>query len=118
MRLSALFVSLSIVAAWLAPSAASPLADAARQLDGEWRGDGYVLRVDSGRAQASIDPARPFEWRRFEVKEARDGEVVFVVGAELFQATLDDEMLVLTGTGFRGERVLFRDPRLRGTTAD
>ena len=118
MRLSALFASLTLFAALIAAAAASPLGDAAKQLDGEWRGSGHVLRIDSGRAQASIDPARPFEWRRFEVKEARDGEVVFVVGAELFQATLDDEMLVLTGTGFRGERVLFRDPRLRGTTAD
>lgn len=90
------------------PAAASPFAEAAAQLDGEWRGDAFVLKVDSRRAQASIDPNRPFEWQRFIVKEVTDAEVIFAIGSELFEATVDAETLTLTGTSFRGERVLRR----------
>ena len=98
--------------------AATPFADAAKSLDGEWRGADFVLRVDSKRAQASIDPARPFEWERFLIKEVSDGGITFSIGAELFEAKLAEETLTLTGTGFRGARVLFRGADLRGTTSD
>ena len=89
-------------------SAASPFVDAAKRLDGEWRGDGFVLKIDSRRAQASIDPNRPFEWGRFIVKDVREDDVVFTIGAELFEATVDADALRLTGTSFRGEKVLRR----------
>jgi hypothetical protein len=89
-------------------SAASPFYDAARELDGEWRGDGFVLKVDSRRAQASVDPKRSFHWQRFLVKEVTDKDIVFAVGTELFEARIDADTLLLTGTSFRGERVLKR----------
>ena len=95
---------------------ASPFSDAADLLNGEWHGADFVLRVDAKRAQASIDPARPFAWERFLIKEVSGGQIVFAVGAELFEARLDADMLTLTGTSFRGPRVLLRDSGLRGTT--
>jgi hypothetical protein len=61
--------------ALLGPGWASPFDDAARQLDGSWQGDGFVLRVDAQRAQASIDPARPFAWQRFLVKGIEEGDL-------------------------------------------
>ena len=106
------------------PAGAAPLfSEAAAQLDGEWRGDDFVLKIDSRRAQASIDPARPFEWRHFLVKDVTDEEIVFTVGADLYEARIDADKLTLTSTSFRGERLLVRtsppnDSNLRGTTAE
>ena len=98
--------------------AATPFSEAAQQLDGEWRGADFVLRVDAKRAQASIDPARPFEWQRFLIKDVSESEITFTVGAELFEAKLAEDTLTLTGTNFRGPRVLFRETALRGTTSE
>jgi hypothetical protein len=108
-------------------STASPFGDAAERLNGEWRSGDFVLRIDARRAQASTASDRPFEWQRFIVKEVAGNEIVFSVGAELFEAVIDADTLVLSGTDFRGERVLFRgtadgkpedagDVGLRGTT--
>jgi hypothetical protein len=113
---TSLLLSGLLLAASSVPGVASPFSEAAERLDGEWRGTDYVLRVDAKRAQASINPALPFEWRRFEVKELRGLEIVFSIGAELYEATIEDEILVLTSTSFRGERILFRGDGLRGTT--
>ena len=77
-----------------------------------------MLRVDAKRAQASVDLARPFEWERFLIKEVSEAEIIFTVGAELFEAKLAEDTLTLTGTNFRGPRVLFRETTLRGTTAE
>jgi hypothetical protein len=117
---STLRISILALALLGAPAAAfSTFAEAARGLDGEWRGPDFVLKVDAKRAQASIDVGRPFAWERFLVKEVSGNEVVFAIGAELFEATLESDTLVLSGTSFRGERVLFRDDtELRGTTSD
>jgi hypothetical protein len=102
---------------WLGAHAlASPFSEAADRLDGEWRGTDFVLRVDAKRAQASINPDRPFEWQRFAVKEVAGSEIVFSIGAELYEAMIEAETLVLTSTSFRGERILFRGTPLRGTT--
>lgn len=94
----------------LSGAAASPFVDAAERLDGEWRGDGFVLKIDSHRAQASVDPERPFQWQRFLVREVTEDEVVFAVGAELFEARMDAGTLTLTGTTFRGARILRQAP--------
>jgi hypothetical protein len=99
-------------------AAASTYVEAAQLLDGEWRGDTFVLRIDAERAQASMALDRPFEWQRFLVKEVHDNEVVFSIGAELFEARVGADILTLTGTSFLGARVLFRDTDLRGTTSD
>jgi hypothetical protein len=98
--------------------AATPFSEAAQRLDGEWRGAEFVLRVDAKRAQASVDIARPFEWERFLIKDVSEGQIVFTVGAELFEAKLAEGTLTLTGTSFRGPRVLFREATLRGTTSE
>jgi hypothetical protein len=95
---------------------ASPFSDAAAQLDGEWRAADFVLRVDAPRAQASLEQGQPFAWERFVIKEVTPSEVVFAVGAELYEARIDTDILTLTGTSFRGTRVLFRETGgLRGT---
>lgn len=107
--------------------AASLFSDAADRLNGEWRSNDFVLRVDAKRAQASTAIDRPFEWQRFVVREVTGNEIVFAIGSEIFEAVIDADTLVLTGTDFRGERVLFRgadvvgaeEPEgmgLRGTT--
>jgi hypothetical protein len=123
MRLRVIFLCIALVCgafasgAFAAPAKTS-FAQAANELDGDWRGGDFVLRVDARRAQASVDPSRPFEWEQFLIKEVTDREIVFAVGAELFEAKLDADVLTLTGTGFRGARVLFREANLRGTTSE
>lgn len=98
--------------------AASRYADAAQRLDGEWRGAEVVLKIDAERAQASMTPDRPFEWRRFIIKDIRADEIVFAIGSDLYEAKVDADTLTLTGTAFRGAKVLFRDDGLRGTTSE
>ena len=107
MRIRAALLALCL-AAPLSSQAASPFAQAAAELDGQWQGEDLTLKIDSMRAQASLDPARPFEWRRFLVQSVSGGTVTFSVGADLFEARLVDDGLTLTGTTFRGERVLRR----------
>ena len=99
-------------------AAATLFSEAAQRLNGEWRGPDFVLRVDAKRAQASVDIARPFEWERFLIKDVSEGEITFSVGAELFEAKLAEGTLTLTGTSFRGPRVLLRETTLRGTTSE
>jgi hypothetical protein len=118
MRLRIALMILALFAGADTAPAASTYADASRLLDGEWSNDSVVLRIDAERAQASITPDRPFEWKRFVIRDARGDEVVFAIGSELYEATVAGDSLTLTGTSFRGERVLFRAPELRGTTAD
>lgn len=96
------------LAAPLPSQAASPFAQAASTLDGQWKGEDFVLKIDSTRAQASLDPARPFEWRRFLVQSVSGETVTFSVGPDLFEARVADDQLRLTGTTFRGERTLVR----------
>jgi hypothetical protein len=117
MRLRVLLFALALLGG-VSAAAGPPFSEAAEKLDGEWRGADFVLRVDARRAQASVDPQRPFEWEHFLIKEVSEGEIVFAVGAELFEAKLDANVLTLTGTSFRGARVLFREANLRGTTAE
>ena len=105
----------AVLAAASAPClAASVLWDAAQRLDGRWENDIYMLRIDSARAQASVDPRKPFEWQRFLVKAVAGDTVIFTIGSELFEATLQSEELVLTSTSFRGERLLQRPQPLLG----
>jgi hypothetical protein len=118
MSFRAALLILALVAGSDRSAAASTLAEAARLLDGEWRGPALVLRIDAERAQASMAPDRPFEWRRFLIKDVHDNEVVFSIGAELFEAKIGADTLTLTGTSFRGARVLFRETDLRGTTSE
>lgn len=115
LRIALIFLTLFV---GTGAAAASTFADASRLLDGEWSNDTVVLRIDAERAQASMTPDRPFEWKRFVIRDAQGNEVIFAIGAELYEATVAGDSLTLTGTSFRGKRVLFREPELRGTTAD
>ena len=106
------------------PSWSNPLYDAAKKLDGTWRGDGYSLTVDSQRDQARIDPNRPFEWQRFLVQEVTADEVIFSIGAEIYEAKVGADQLTLSGSSFRGEHRMRRAPKtpdldmeMRGTLA-
>lgn len=116
MTIRAALLSVALLALCAPAGAAQSLAEAARLLNGAWHGDSFVLRIDAERAQASFAPERPFEWQRFIVKSVGAEEIVFSIGAELFQATIGEDTLTLTGTSFRGARVLFRNADLRGTT--
>jgi hypothetical protein len=107
MRIRAGLLALCL-AAPLPCQAASPFAQAASTLDGQWKGDDFMLKIDSTRAQASLDPARPFEWRRFLVQSVSGETVTFSVGPDVFEARIADDELKLTGTTFRGERTLVR----------
>ncbi len=124
MRMRVFLLGLFLLALGLAaaapPAAAASgtFSEAAKRLDGEWRGSDFVLRIDARRAQASIDASRPFEWEHFLVKDVSEGEIVFAVGADLFEAKVADDVLTLTGTSFRGARVLVRDADLRGSTTE
>ncbi len=109
---------LTLLAATSVSTGASTFAEAGRLLDGEWSDDTTVLRIDAARAQASMTPDRPFEWKRFVIRDANGNDVVFAIGAELYEAKVDGDSLSLTGTSFRGKRVLFREAELRGTTDD
>jgi hypothetical protein len=102
MRIRAGLLALCL-AAPLPCQAASPFAQAASTLDGQWKGDDFMLKIDSTRAQASLDPARPFEWRRFLVQSVSGETVTFSVGPDVFEARIADDELKLTGTTFRGQ---------------
>lgn len=118
MMLRILCLAVALLGAFPA-ALASPFSEAAERLNGEWRGENFVLRVDARRAQASVDVARPFAWERFLIKEVTPGEVVFAVGPEVYEARIEADVLTLTGTSFRGARVLFRESgELRGTTSE
>ena len=43
---------------------ASALADNLSVLEGRWLGDGLQVVVDADRAQANMDPWKPFDWAR------------------------------------------------------
>jgi hypothetical protein len=81
---------------------------AATRLEGDWRGEGFRLQIDPHRAQANFDPSAPFEWKRFVVSGESENSVMFVLGAELFQARLSKSRMLLTSTAFRGEREMVR----------
>lgn len=104
-----ILVTLMLLGGASAAVAAPSFNEAARLLDGKWRGEAFVLRVDAKRAQASTAPDRPFEWRRFLVKQVRDNAVVFSIGADIYEATIEADSLTLTGTSFRGAQVLVRE---------
>ena len=120
MSIRAFLLIIAFIASLVSENAAAATAfsEAAQRLDGEWRGTDFVLRVDAKRAQASVDAARPFNWERFLIKDVSEGAITFAVGAELFEAKLSEGTLTLTGTSFRGPRVLFRETSLRGTTSE
>jgi hypothetical protein len=116
MSFRAFFLALLVLPALCAAAFATPFGDAATKLDGEWHGDGFILRIDAKRAQASIDLKHPFSWERFLVKEITPDRIVFTIGAELYEAELNQDTLTLSGTSFSGDRVLFREEGgLRGT---
>jgi len=96
---------------------ASALADNLSLLEGRWLGDGLQVVVDADRAQANMDPWKPFDWRRIEVKEYDGVAITFSIGAELFYGTLDADTMTLEGTSFRGTKTLERtsDTALRGS---
>jgi hypothetical protein len=108
-----IIVALALLSAASFAAEDSRLLEAAKRLDGNWQGNGFVLRVDIQRAQASIDPNRPFEWQRFMVKEVTPDEIVFTIGAELFEARVAEDTLTLSGTNFRGRRYLWREGPLK-----
>ncbi len=108
MRIPVGLLALSLLVAAPVAAAESAFHAAAGRLDGTWQDDQFALRVDSQRAQANVDLDRPFRWQRFLVKEVEGDKVVFTVGAELFEATLQSDSLMLTSTSFRGERRLRR----------
>jgi hypothetical protein len=96
---------------------ASALADNLSVLEGRWLGDGLQVVVDADRAQANMDPWKPFDWRHIEVKEFDGAAITFSIGAELFYGTLEADTMTLEGTSFRGTKILQRtnDTALRGS---
>jgi hypothetical protein len=119
MKLRVIFLVLALFSGLSSFGAASTFSEAADRLNGEWRGDDFVLRVDAKRAQASVDASHPFAWEHFVIKEVTPAEVVFTIGPELYEARIEADILTLTGTSFRGARVLFREGGdLRGTTSE
>ncbi len=123
MHLRIIVIALALLAAASFAAADTGFSEAAARLDGEWHGQAFVLKIDARRAQASVDPTRPFEWEHFLVKEVRGDDIVFSIGADLYEAKVDADILTLTSTSFRGERVLFRTTgdatsNLRGSTDD
>ena len=96
---------------------ASALADNLSVLEGRWLGDGFQVVIDADRAQANMDPWKPFDWRRIEVKEYDGAAITFSIGAELFYGTLEADTMTLEGTSFRGTKTLerTRDASLRGS---
>ena len=85
------------------------LSSTVHQIEGTWRGDSYLLRVDSQRSQANTKPTEPFEWKRFVIRRISESAVDFAVGTDIFEAKFADSHVVLSSTSFRGERTLTRE---------
>ncbi len=115
-RLPARAFALSL-ASLLLQAEASALAGNLSLIEGRWLGDGLQVVVDADRAQANMDPWKPFDWRHIEVKEYDGAAITFSIGAELFYGTLEADTMTLEGTSFRGTKILERtnDTALRGS---
>jgi hypothetical protein len=79
-------------------------------LDGRWIGPGLELMVDSTRAQARIDPALPFAWKAFAIKNITDDMIVFTIGPYQFVGLLEGDQLTVTSPSLQGSRALRRAP--------
>lgn len=88
------------------PDERSSLQKAMGLLDGKWSGDGFVLDIDGVRAQAHVDPRRPYQWDRYALITVLDGALIFNVGPDVYRASIQEKSLVLSSTSFRGERRL------------
>jgi hypothetical protein len=114
MRIRAGMLAIILSCAPLPAWSASVFWDAAQKLDGMWESDVFLMKIDSARAQASVDPKKPFQWQRFIVKDVAEDTIVFTIGSEMFEATLESDELILTSSSFRGERILQRPQPLLG----
>jgi hypothetical protein len=85
------------------------LAGAAHRLTGVWTGDGVTMWIDPSRAQARTSLEPPFSWKRFLVREAQQ-DVIFTLGAEVYEAKLLPDKMTITSTAFQGVRELARKP--------
>jgi hypothetical protein len=94
------------------PNRLSALSNLVPELDGQWEGDGYFLRIDRERAQANIDADRGFAWQAFSIKGGLGDAILFIIGTELYEARVNGETLSLSSSSFRGEKLL-RRRRLR-----
>jgi hypothetical protein len=98
-------------AAMLALPGASRADALLRALDGQWFGDGFNVAIDSARAQARLDPKKPFQWEAFRIRNVSGEMVVFTIGPRLFIGYLGEDMLTLTSPGLQGARLLRRTGR-------
>ena len=73
-------------------------ADDARQaLDGQWRGPGLVLTIDTQASEAIVvDAAAPVQQGRFEIRKVAGRTVLFTVGDKRFVGSLAKDELLLT----------------------
>lgn len=65
--------------------------DAARFLDGRWSGPGLTLAINAATMQANRQPERPFQLEPFRVRDVTHPWIVFMIGKEVFIATLTDD---------------------------
>jgi hypothetical protein len=76
------------------------------------------LTIDSHRAQAHLDPALPFQWEAFNIRNVEGGMVVFTVGARLFIAYVTGDQMTLTGPSLPVAASLNRVGRLPAEAAE
>jgi len=86
--------------------------EAFHALDGYWRGSGLELTIDPHRAQARLDPRRPFQWEPVNIRNVEGNMVVFTIGPRLFIAYVDGDDLTLTSPGTQQPSVLRRIARV------
>ena len=71
--------------------------DAKQALDGQWRGAGLVLTIDTQSNEAVVvDAAAPVQQGRFEIRKVAGRTVLFTVGDKRFVGLLAKDQLHLT----------------------
>lgn len=74
--------------------------DAARFLDGRWSGPGVTLTVNAATMQGNRQPERPFQMEPFRIRDVTHPWIVFMIGKDVFIATLTadrDRLQVFVG---------------------
>ncbi len=102
-----LFLAAVVVGSLGAPARAEPELNL-WQLNGGWQGDGHQIIIDVERSQARRDPAKPFQWEAFQIKNISGNVAVFRIGPFQYIAFVEGDRMDLTSHSFKGAASLRR----------
>ena len=82
-------------------------------LGGHWAGEGLDLFIDTNHQQGNADPAKPFNRQPYFIRNVTGQMVVFVIGADVYFARMDDSNTMVVSRGGRMETYTLKRARRR-----